>query len=234
MHIFLFLIGTELSNPNRRMLGDEQLNLLSNSINNSSTWQVLGQQVLMARMFVPAELLINLGASPEVLQTIITELLTIRARIDAGDPTLTPQEIGRITTVAPYNLDAWDGYAVERERVLSLFEGKRVVNLAGDTHNACFLNITDLQGNTVATELASLSVSFPGFESFLNLTTPEAIQGFQFALESLITCLMYTDSSQRGFLTVSFTQSGATAEWRFIDNLGSDVYNLLVGRTETI
>ena len=126
----------------------------------------------MARMFVTAELLINLEASPEVLQTTITELLTIRARIDAGDPTLTPQEIGRITTVAPYNLDAWDGYAVERERVLSLFEGKRVVNLAGDTHNAWFSNITDLQENTVATELASPSVSSPGFESFLNLTTP--------------------------------------------------------------
>ena len=45
---------------------------------------------------------------------------------------------------------------------------------------------------------------------------------------------MYTDSSQRGFLSVNFTKSGATAEWRFIDNLSSDVYNLSVGRTEAI
>ena len=41
-------------------------------------------------MFDPAVLLINLIASPEVLQTIITELPTIRVSIDAGDTTLTP------------------------------------------------------------------------------------------------------------------------------------------------
>ena len=34
--------STELANPDRRMLGDTQLSWLSNSLNNSSTWQVLG------------------------------------------------------------------------------------------------------------------------------------------------------------------------------------------------
>ena len=36
-------------------------------------------------------------------------------RLKQGDPRLTSQEKARILTVAPYNLDAWDGYFVERE-----------------------------------------------------------------------------------------------------------------------
>lgn len=226
--------GAALADPDRKMLGNTQLNWLSNKLNNNSTWQVLGQQVLMARMFIPAELLINLGASPEVLQSTISELTAIKLRLQANDPSLTPQDIGRVTTVAPYNLDAWDGYAAEREQLLSLFSAKKVINLAGDTHNAWFSDIKNASGEKVATEIATPSVSSPGFEEFLNLTTPEATAGFELALQTLIDDLIYTNSSQRGFLEVEFTASAVTAKWNFINNLASKAYVVNTGKTEVI
>ena len=105
---------TALSDPNRSILGTEQRDWVISEISNSSAkWQVLGQQVLMGKMNVPAELLTAFG-SPN-FAAILTELVTIKLRYLNNDPTLTPEEIARVTSVIPYNLDAWDGYPVDRE-----------------------------------------------------------------------------------------------------------------------
>ena len=121
---------SDLLNPSRSMLGTEQLNWLQGKFSSSSaTWQVLGQQVLMGKMFLPAELLLAIGSlesatdeqKPAIiaeLNTKITELITIKTRILSGDTSVTALESARISTVVPYNLDAWDGYFVERETIL--------------------------------------------------------------------------------------------------------------------
>ncbi len=121
--------------PSRTLLGSAQKNWLKNEMaKSSSTWQIIGQQVLMGKMLIPAELL-SLFGTP-ALQTTLAELVVIKSRLLQGDPTVTAAEKARVTTVLPYNLDAWDGYYVEREEILATFEGKKVVVLAGDTHNA--------------------------------------------------------------------------------------------------
>jgi len=173
-------------------------------------------------------------AEKALLQTTITELVTIKTRMNLGDPTLTDAEIARVTTAAPYNLDAWDGYAVEREKLYALLAGKNVVNLAGDTHNAWFTDLKDGSGNKVGTEIATSSVSSPGFEGYLGLTTNEAIQGFQGALEFLIDDLKYTDSSRRGYLKATFTQSNVTANWVFVDSISSENYSVDASKEEVI
>ena len=113
----------------------------------TAPWNVLGQQVLMAKMLIPQELLLLLGQitngdqRPETLAQMkqkITELLTLKMRSKANDPTLTSMDEARLNAVAPYNLDAWDGYAYEREVVYETLQQlkKKAVVLAGDTHNA--------------------------------------------------------------------------------------------------
>ena len=235
-------LGVALQNPNQKMLGEEQFSWLSGKLNNGSTWQVLGQQVLMARMLFPAELLILIAqlssgnASAEVFvafQTSLAELTTLKVRYLQGDPTLTSEEIGRITTVVPYNLDAWDGYAVDREKLLALLSGKNVINLAGDTHNAWFSAITDLDGNKVATELATASVSSPGLEG-LTGSEPEAALGFAGALQVLIDDLNYADTSQRGYMSVTFTNASAEATWHFVSTNFEENYIVNSDKVETI
>ena len=82
---------------NRSLLGAEQIGWLqSGLVASSATWQVLGQQILMGRMNVPAELLAGFAnPSPALLQSF-GELAQIKGRIAAGDPTVTEQERARV------------------------------------------------------------------------------------------------------------------------------------------
>ncbi|WP_461443463.1 alkaline phosphatase D family protein [Maribacter sp.] len=231
--------ATELTNPNRNLMGEEQLDWAGGVIGASNaTWQVLGQQVLMGKMLVPAELLIAIGtvasgnATAETfaqLARMLTELSALKARSLQGDTTLTPEELARINTVVPYNLDAWDGYFVERERLFTLLNGKKTVVLAGDTHNAWNNDLVDSNGNKIGEEFACASVSSPGFEGLFG-DDPTTIAGIEQAFTLLIDGLKYFDASQRGYLMMEITEGSANASYRFVDTLASAAYTVVEGK----
>jgi alkaline phosphatase D len=196
----------------------------------------------MAKMFVPAELLIGIGAvasgnaTTEVFQQLlqtITELSALKARVLQKDPTLTPEELTRVNTVIPYNLDAWDGYPVEREKLFALLKGKNTVVLAGDTHNAWNSDLVDASGNKIGEEFACSSITSPGFEGLFG-NDPAAIAGIEQAFPLLIDNLKYFDASQRGFVLTEFTPGSTTVHYRFIDTISSAQYQETVSKTTTI
>ena len=225
----------DLINPARSLMGVEQRNWLLQKLQQSTaTWNVLGQQILMSKMFVPAELLMSLAEitagnpSPETLSKIttqITELLEIKARMDAGDPTVTPEEKARLAVTAPYNLDAWDGYFAEREILYGTLAQlkKKVVVLAGDTHNAWASDLSSKDGVLVGVELATSSVSSPGLEKYLSIPMQQ-LQAFEFAFTSLIDELNYCNLNQRGYLKVHFTAEQVQADWIFVDTIQNKEY----------
>ena len=225
----------DLINPARSLMGVEQRNWLLQKLQQSTaTWNVLGQQILMSKMFVPAELLMSLAEitagnpSPETLSKIttqITELLEIKARMDAGDPTVTPEEKARLAVTAPYNLDAWDGYFAEREILYGTLAKlkKKVVVLAGDTHNAWASDLSSKDGVLVGVELATSSVSSPGLEKYLSIPMQQ-LQAFEFAFTSLIEELNYCNLNQRGYLKVHFTAEQVQADWIFVDTIKNKEY----------
>ena len=219
-----------ISDPSRTMLGAEQLAWLQGEMTRSSaTWQVLGQQVLMGRMEIPFEVLVGLGG--DVSQTL-GELAVIKARVLQGDPSVTPEERARVESVAPYNLDAWDGYQFEREVILgtATATAKNLVVLAGDTHNGWANNLLTAQTKTPAgVEFACSSVTSPGLEGFLNLDFPGAV-GLEQGLNLLIDGLQYSNYFDRGYMVVTFTTEDAEAEWRYVDNILSPEYNMLESR----
>lgn len=189
-----------IADPSRRLIGDEQLNwLIQQWSNSSATWEVLGQQVLMGRTFIPAEILQGLGqlqgaieggvtdqATLQGLQTnILTSLETLAAaKLDPDNAS--PQSLASLQVQAPYNLDAWDGYFVEREQILNRAHllGKNLISLAGDTHNAWasdlrFVSDTStgsLSERTVGAEFATSSISSPGFDQYLSVDDEAAYQ----------------------------------------------------------
>jgi len=235
----------EWTDANRSMLGGDQLAWLQNRLlASNATWQVLGQQVLRGRMNLPAELLTLIAnPTPENLAQVpplLEELATIKGRIQAGDTTVTAEERARVETVLPYNLDAWDGYFAERERVLgtALQLEKNLVVLAGDTHNAWAndikaINFGNLQSDPLeafngsipaGVEFAASSVTSPGFEEFLAL--PEDMQSIQ-EIEGAATLLFgennrFININQRGYLLVTFTPQSAQADWLFLDTVKSE------------
>ncbi len=234
---------TDWLNPNRSILGSTQRNWLISEVTGSSAhWQVLGQQVLMGKMMIPAELLGTLAAiqsegsaSPATLQYFqqqITELVTIKLRFANGDPTLTLEELARINTVLPYNLDAWDGYPMEREMLYAGFAGKKVISLAGDTHNAWYNKLTDNSTNEKGKEFATSSISSPGLEVYLGIDAT-SISSFEDALQILIDDMDYLNASDRGYLTVRFTPSIVDAQWNFVSSVFAENYTEITERTES-
>lgn len=234
--------------PKRTILGSEQLSWLGGALNaGQAAWQVLGQQVLMAKMYVPAELLVSISqivgevdalgsvrpATFTAFQSLLLTLTQLKARALANDPTLTAQELARIRTVLPYNLDSWDGYPVERETIYALARDKKLVALSGDTHNGWYSELTAANGTRVGRELATSSVSSPGFEAYLGLN-PATLGGFEQALALLIDDLTYLDASRRGYVLVNFSTSRIVSEWRYVATIATPTTATTVGRTETI
>lgn len=231
----------DLTDPKRTLMGYTQRDWLVDKLKQSTaTWNVIGQQVLMSKMWIPAELLLSLGqitsggASAETLAKMnaqITELVTLKLRLEQGDPTLTAQEKTRVTTVVPYNLDAWDGYYAERETVYENLASlnKKVIVLAGDTHNAWASYLYSQKGQYVGVELATSSVSSPGLEKYLSIPIAQ-LQQFEFAFTTLIDELAYCNLNQRGYLLVTLDQAHVQSDWIFVDSIKNAEYKVDTSR----
>ncbi|RZF53630.1 alkaline phosphatase [Acinetobacter halotolerans] len=231
----------DLTNPARTLMGYTQRDWLLGKLQQSTaTWNVLGQQILMTKMLIPAELLLSLAeitsGNPSTdtlnqMTTQITELVTLKMRLKQGDPSLTEQEKARVLTVAPYNLDAWDGYFAEREILYGTLAQlkKKVVVLAGDTHNAWSSNLYSKDGAFVGVELATSSVSSPGMEKYLNIPTAQ-LQQFEFAFTALIDELNYCNLNQRGYLLVHLDEAQVQSQWMFVDSIKTANYTVDASR----
>ncbi|MGB1291854.1 MAG: alkaline phosphatase D family protein [Pseudoalteromonas sp.] len=247
-----------ISSPSRALLGNEQLTWLTDGMTTSSAqWQVLGQQVLMTKMYLPFEIL-QLLVTLQVTQagggdiapllaqanTMFAELAQIKGRILAGDPTVTDAERARVDTTAPYNLDAWDGYAYEREVLLgtAIALQKNLVVLAGDTHNAWAGQLTTDATNPIAAsqhagvEFATSSVSSPGLEEYLALNTqgPEVTAQMEQVIPLLVNDLVYNNLVDRGYLTITFTPEQATAKWQYVSSIKTASYTMQTERSNEL
>lgn len=225
----------ELLSPTRQMIGQEQQAWLTQQLHGSSaTWQVLGQQVLMARMEFPVSILQHLNAEnmdAQAQQAAIASIeayLTAKATAAQAPHLLTPEQAAlldlRLNPKIGYNLDAWDGYPAAREAILQTAHqlGKKLLILAGDTHNAWHSDLMLLDGTTkVGEEFATSSVSSPGFEDYLSGIEPALIQQ---AFLGVIDSLKFLDTQSRGFLLMEFTPEAATGSWHAVDTVKSRSY----------
>ncbi|AUW05261.1 alkaline phosphatase D family protein [Vibrio campbellii] len=207
----------------RELLGTEQLAWLMNEFNQEAKWNVLGQQVLMSRMELPSSVMLAMFQ----LFTATDEhkmdaLLAVNNAIASylADPSSD-------TVKLPYNLDAWDGYYVERERVYEIAKvsSGNFVCLAGDTHNAWTSELKDVSNNPVGVEFATSSVSSPGLEEYLALE-PVAIAQMEYTLPNLVSELQWTDIKQRGFMRVTFTPEKAESTWYMLSTIKDRNYQV--------
>ncbi|MDO3381293.1 alkaline phosphatase D family protein [Gilvimarinus algae] len=239
-----------INDPTRELLGARQRDWLSAAIGTSSaTWQILGQQVLMGRMYLPFAIATQQLSIPDYAELGALALLAGRAQ--QNDPTLTTQELAylqanqsRLTPAVmallqapniPYNLDAWDGYGHAREQVLSMAReaNARLVVLAGDTHNAWANELADADGHPVGVEFATSSVSSPGLEEYLGV--PEAAYAqTEAGIVNLVAGLKYLNAGDRGLLTLDITHERILAEWAFVSSVQEASYTLLTERAKRL
>ncbi len=208
----------------RELLGTEQLAWLMKEFNtHDAKWNVLGQQVLMSRMELPSSVMtamFQLFTSTEEKKT--EALLAVNTAITGylADPSADPISL-------PYNLDAWDGYYVEREKVYQLAKASsgNFVCLAGDTHNAWASELKDVSNNPIGVEFATSSVSSPGLEEYLALD-PVAIAQMEYTLPHLVSELQWADIKQRGFMRVTFTADAAQSTWYLVSTIKDKKYQV--------
>ncbi|MBM4860689.1 alkaline phosphatase D family protein [Vibrio parahaemolyticus] len=215
----------------RELLGTEQLAWLMNEFNtHDAKWNVLGQQVLMSRMELPSSVMtamFQLFTSTEEKKT--EALLAVNTAITGylADPSADPISL-------PYNLDAWDGYYVEREKVYQLAKASsgNFVCLAGDTHNAWASELKDVSNNPIGVEFATSSVSSPGLEEYLALD-PVAIAQMEYTLPHLVSELQWADIKQRGFMRVTFTADAAQSTWYLVSTIKDKKYQVTTKSVST-
>jgi alkaline phosphatase D len=90
---------TDFLSTSRKLIGSEQMSWLGSQINaDTAKWKVLGQQILMTKMMVPAELLMLLNqilaeikqlgsaqpATMQALQNTLTQLVILKKTSAAG------------------------------------------------------------------------------------------------------------------------------------------------------
>lgn len=226
-----------INDPNRQLLGEEQNAWLKDRLTNSTaTWQVLGQQVLVGRYKLPAQILLALDPSnldDGALAAGVAAVLASVAAKNTPQDQRTPEQQALLDSAIPYNLDAWDGYGFNRDDILTHAAAvdARLVTLAGDTHNAWASQLRDTQGNVVGVEFAAPSVTSPGLEGALGA---DAAALFEAPLVTLIDDLIYTNISDRGWMQVTFTPDATTADWHYVSNIDSTAYSLMENRANSM
>lgn len=237
----------DVTSTSRTLLGLTQLLWLQGSLLQATgKWQVLGQQILMGKMSLPAAIATQQMSIPQFAMS--GALAKLAARAAAGDPTLTAAELQYLQAnqalltpeviallqlpAIPYNLDAWDGYAYEREVILGTAKSKNLnlVVIAGDTHNAWANELKDVKGDIVGVEFATSSVSSPGLEYYLNLPA-EQIPATEAAIVELVPDLKYANLKDRGFMTLTFTADAVRSDWHYVDTILSKDFQAIAERS---
>ena len=231
----------DVTSTDRTLLGQDQLQWLQQTLLTATgKWQVLGQQVLMGRMLLPAAIATQQLSIAQFAE--LGAIAQLAARAQANDPTLTASEysflIGNQHKLTPevmallqmpsipYNLDAWDGYAYEREVILGTAKskGSNLVVIAGDTHNAWANELSDAGGDAVGVEFATSSVSSPGLEFYLGIPKDQQ-SATEAGVTQMVAGLEYTNLRDRGFMVLTFTAEQVRSDWHFVDTIASTEFS---------
>ncbi|MBP2157741.1 MULTISPECIES: alkaline phosphatase [Asticcacaulis] len=204
-----------LNDPKRELLGATQSQWLGDTLKASTAagvrWQILGSQMIMAR--APGPDLIGLMGQDRVaaLLAALPEGLRTRVGVMAG---LFTKDIA-----LPLNLDAWDGYPAERERLYDLIKaaGARTIVVSGDSHTAWANELNDAAGKRTAVEFGVTSVTSP--TRYLDSWLPDLQLAATMAKQNPE--IVAADDGHNGFLRLRLTAEGATGEWMGVSTITS-------------
>lgn len=188
------------NDPSRDLLGEPQRAWLSGTLtqHRDAAWQVIGNQVVMARVAGPD---VTAVASPAQIEGALASL---PAEVADGLRKVIPL----FKAGLPFNLDSWDGYPVARERLYAQFAeaGVQPIVLAGDSHAFWVNELKDAGGTRRAAEFGTSGISSPSpgdavgavpLGPLLDQANPE---------------VLHCDQKAKGFLTLTVTREAATAE----------------------
>lgn len=202
------------AHPSRELLGRDQQAWLERTLAASTAagkpWQLLGNQVIMARVAGPdferdypgAALAEALARLPDARRERVRALF---ARNRAG---------------LPWSLDSWDGYPGARERLYASFARarSRPIVLSGDSHASWVNTLRDAKGRPAGTEFGAPAVTSAGFGSVL----PDSGRYIANASDEVMFC----DQDRQGFLVLTLRHDQAAAHFHAVSTILEKPYAL--------
>ncbi|MGA1799067.1 alkaline phosphatase D family protein [Sphingomonas sp. 4RDLI-65] len=197
----------ERAQSDRELLGPAQLGwverTMAGSVATGKPWQVLGNQVVMAKVAGP-DLERQMG--PERFAATMAKLPEMwRDRLAAG--------IASYRAGLPFNFDSWDGYPPARERLYAAFRRakSRPIVLSGDSHAAWANDLHDDSGRLVAVEFGATAITSPSYGSLL--------PGIGAHIADANDEVRFCDQDRKGFILLTLTPTEAIADFRTVSTV---------------
>jgi alkaline phosphatase D len=198
-----------LSAPDRDLLGEAQRDWLKGVLTASKSadkpWQVLGNQIVMARVNGPDVTRIASEAQVEALIAGLPEAVQPGIR----------QTIELYKLGVPFSLDSWDGYPAGRERLYDAFAeaGVQPIVLAGDSHAYWVNELKDAAGVRRAVEFGTSAISSP---SVGDAVAPLPLGPLLSANNDEV---VFCDQSAKGYLLLTLTPERAEAKLQSVSTI---------------
>ena len=202
--------------PDRDLLGERQRQWIGETLSRSKAagrpWQILGNQVVMAKVKGPD---ISRMMPPEQIQQMLASLADdVRPQIEAA--------IQLFKLGLPFNLDSWDGYPAGRERLYETFAAADVapIVLAGDSHAFWVNELHDNAGARRAVEFGTSSISSP--------SPGDHVGGLPLgvALSAANPEVKFCDQTSKGYVLLTVTRDQVVGELWAVSTIGAKPYEL--------
>lgn len=217
----------ERARADRELLGPAQQQWLEGviaaSVRARKPWQVLGNQVVMARV-----------AGPDLERAYGKDGYAARlAKLPAMWRDRLSGAAASYRAGLPFNFDSWDGYPAARERLYASFAraGSHPIVLSGDSHAAWANDLYDAGGRLAASEFGCTAVTSPSYGSLL--------PGLGQVIADQNREVVYCDQDGKGYTLLTLTPQAATADFvvvstvkaRAFERRGAARYAVLAGAT---
>ncbi|WP_300540706.1 alkaline phosphatase D family protein [Maricaulis sp.] len=184
----------------RELIGPEQIARIREacaaSVAAGKTWRILANQVIMSRVNFPD----FSREMPGWLRWWATR-----------DSEFARNFILRTRFDIPFNLDMWDGYPAERERLFSALRDAQadVITITGDVHSFWANDLVDAGGHRIGTEFVGTSVTSPS--PFSSFKAPGVDYGQMMADAN--TDVRHCNMEDHGYIRLTLTPEAAEAEY---------------------
>jgi alkaline phosphatase D len=199
-------IKRRIEDPSRTMLGADQEAWLAEGFKASAAqgkrWQVLGNQVTMAKVKTPD---LETRLSPDLWAKV-------------------PPGARRFYSTSRFGLewnpDAWSGFPAARERLYSAARaaGARLITLTGDTHTAWANELHDKEGYRVGVEFGCTSVTSNGAGDSLPL------KELNWLMSEANDEVVYYNAFDKGFTVITLKAEAVEAEYVKLSTVRSREY----------
>lgn len=134
-------------------------------------------------------------------------------------------DLSQVRPTSPKNLDAWDGYAIERDGIIDHVQYNAIENVVfvtGDTHTSWAFEVPvsiedySSSNNGVAIEFGTTSITSSNWNE---RGTDEEVMEAEHLIMASNPHLKFVNGRDHGYMVLTLSPDEARADWYYVDNI---------------